>query len=212
KPATPGGRSASPLFKCRPTAGKAIHPNTYVIEDSNLVRGLADVGYRSVCIGGVDYFSSRTPLGSVFPQMFQHAYWRPEFSNDDRDSTRHQVGLALDVLADASGRGHLAADRPLTFMFMNISATHVPHAHYLPPSHPNAFAAADSWDSQLAALAYADHHLGVLLDALPVYGPWLVIACADHGDAFGDDGYLGHGIGHASVLTVPYAQALVAAQ
>ena len=29
--------------------------------------------------------------------------------------------------------------------------------------------------------------------------------CADHGDAYGDDGFHGHGIVHPSVTTVPYA-------
>ncbi|WTW98900.1 STM4013/SEN3800 family hydrolase [Streptomycetaceae bacterium NBC_01309] len=208
KPAAPGS-SADRLFKCRPTEGKAISPGTYVVEGSNLVRGLTDVGYRSVCIGGVDYFSSRTPLGSVFPAMFQHAYWRPEFNSTEPDSTRHQVRSALDVLADPPESVVPGNENPLTFLFMNISATHVPHAHYLPESRRNAHGATDGWDSQLAALAYADQHLGTLLDSLPAYGPWLVIACADHGDAFGDDGYLGHGIGHPSVLTVPYTQALL---
>ncbi len=33
--------------------------------------------------------------------------------------------------------------------------------------------------------------------------------CADHGEAFGEDGYTGHGIAHPVVWTVPYAQALV---
>lgn len=29
--------------------------------------------------------------------------------------------------------------------------------------------------------------------------------CADHGDAFGEDGYRGRGIAHPMVLNVPYA-------
>ncbi len=211
KPAVPG-RPADRLFMCRPTAGKTIHAKTYVIEGANLVSGLADMGYRSVCIGGVEYFSSRTPLGSVFPNMFQHSYWSPEFGQSEYDSTRHQVQKALDVLEAAPDTETPSAGQPLTFMFLNVSATHVPHAHYLAHPRQGAPEAVDGWESQLAALAYADRHLGRLFDALPSIGPWLVIACADHGDAFGDDGYSGHGIGHPSVLTVPYAEALVDAR
>ncbi len=29
--------------------------------------------------------------------------------------------------------------------------------------------------------------------------------CADHGDAFGEDGYHGRGIAHPTVLNVPFA-------
>ncbi|GAA0379326.1 hypothetical protein GCM10010319_67390 [Streptomyces blastmyceticus] len=59
--------------------------------------------------------------------------------------------------------------------------------------------------SQRAALAYADEHLGRLITALTAKRPWLVIMCADHGDAYGDDGYQGRGIAHPAVMNVPYA-------
>ncbi|MET9734964.1 sulfatase-like hydrolase/transferase [Streptomyces sp. NPDC006458] len=63
----------------------------------------------------------------------------------------------------------------------------------------------DTAASQAAALAYADEHLGRLLDGLALLGRWLVIMCADHGDAYGDDGYRGRGIAHPTVFNVPYA-------
>lgn len=44
---------------------------------------------------------------------------------------------------------------------------------------------------------------------MPARGPWLVLMCADHGEAFGEDGYTGHGIAHPSVWSVPYAESLV---
>ncbi|WP_329611655.1 sulfatase-like hydrolase/transferase [Kitasatospora herbaricolor] len=87
-------------------------------------------------------------------------------------------------------------DRPL-FLFVNVSATHVPHGHYLGES-------SDSWQSQ-AALAYADEHLGNLVEGLTRDRRWLVIMCADHGDAFGEDGYHGRGITHPTVTNVPFA-------
>jgi hypothetical protein len=33
--------------------------------------------------------------------------------------------------------------------------------------------------------------------------------CADHGDAFGEDGHRGHGIAHPAVWSVPYAETLL---
>ncbi|WP_226962678.1 sulfatase-like hydrolase/transferase [Streptomyces sp. C8S0] len=160
----------------------------------NLLEGLSQLGYRTVCVGGVTYFSRETPLGSVLPDLFHEDHWRPEFCSPEPESTRHQVDHALDV-AEAY------RDRPL-FLFVNVSATHVPHGHYVGSS-------TDSWESQSAALAYADEHLGCLLDGLRRTGRWLVILCADHGDAFGEDGYHGRGIAHPTVMNVPFAAALL---
>ncbi|MEU7021649.1 STM4013/SEN3800 family hydrolase [Streptomyces sp. NPDC046203] len=182
------------LWECRPPAFKTVDPRTFVFDAPNLLIGLAQHGYRTVCVGGVTYFSRETPLGSVLPAMFDEDFWRPEFCSPEPDSTRHQVEFALDV-------ARTREDRPL-FLFVNVSATHVPHGHYLGDS-------SDSWLSQAAALAYADEHLGVLLEGLTSTRKWLVIMCADHGDAFGEDGYHGRGIIHPTVTSVPFACGVV---
>lgn len=193
KPARPGTPEQR-LFECRPPEGKTIRPTTYVIEGDNLITGLAEAGYHTVCIGGVDYFAGQTPLGSVFPRMFAESRWNTTFASNEPDSTRHQVDEALSLITTNDGR--------LLLLFVNVSATHIPHHHYLPAADGQ-----DGWHSQYAALAYADAHLGRLLDALP--GAWLVIICGDHGDAFDDDGYQGHVNAHPAVMTVPYADFLV---
>ncbi|MFJ9718174.1 STM4013/SEN3800 family hydrolase [Streptomyces sp. NPDC101213] len=179
------------LWECRPPALKQVHPETFVFDAPNLLEGLAVHGYRTVCVGGVTYFSKETPLGSVLPAMFHEAHWRPAFCSPEIESTRHQVDQALETAEHHDGR------QPL-FLFVNISATHVPHGHYLG-------AGTDSSASQAAALAYADAHLGRLLDGLASREPWLVIMCADHGDAYGDDGFHGRGIAHPVVWNVPFA-------
>jgi len=185
------------LWEVQPPAGKPVHKTSYVFKAGNILDGFTRLGYRTVCVGGVTYFSSETPLGSIFPAMFQQAYWKPEFCSPEKDSTRHQVDCALDVLTEQP------EGQPL-FLFVNVSATHVPVHHYLPNDQDQ-----DTWDGQVAALSYADGHLGRLLDALPRFGRWLVVICADHGEAFGDDGYTGHGIAHPAVWTVPYAEMLL---
>ncbi|MFI9357053.1 STM4013/SEN3800 family hydrolase [Streptomyces lydicus] len=181
-------------WECRPPAFKTVDPSTFVFDAPNLLAGLEQHGYRTICIGGVTYFSRETPLGSVLPDMFQEDYWRPEFGSPEPDSTRHQADHALSV-ADEHG------DLPL-FLFVNISATHVPHGHYVGENH-------DSWQSQTAALGYADEYLGRLICGLTSSRRWLVIICADHGDAFGEDGYYGRGIAHRTVLNVPFAAVLL---
>ncbi|TYC66553.1 hypothetical protein EH183_41910 [Streptomyces sp. CB01881] len=74
---------------------------------------------------------------------------------------------------------------------------------------PDRRPAPDTWQSQAAALAYADQHIGRLVDGLATDKPWLVIMCADHGDAFGEDGYHGRGIIHPTVTDVPFACTVV---
>lgn len=178
------------LWGCRPPAFKTVPPETFMFNAPNLLAGLGQHGYRTVCIGGVTYFSRETPLGSVLPELFDEDYWRPEFCSPEADSTRYQVNHTLEVADKHTGR-------PL-FLFLNVSATHVPHGHYLGQS-------TDTMKSQRAALAYADEHLGRLITTLTAKAPWLVIMCADHGDAYGDDGYQGRGIAHPVVMNVPYA-------
>ncbi|MFE4827394.1 STM4013/SEN3800 family hydrolase [Streptomyces sp. NPDC056672] len=178
------------LWECRPPAFKTVPKETFVFEASNLLDGLAEHGYRSVCVGGVTYFSRETPLGSVLPDLFDEDHWRPEFRSPERDSTRHQVDLAIEI-------SQRYDSRPL-YLFVNVSATHVPHGHYLGDSR-------DSLASQRAALSYADEHLGRLISTLTAKRPWLIIMCADHGDAFGDDGFHGRGIAHPVVMNVPFA-------
>ncbi|MFI6983968.1 STM4013/SEN3800 family hydrolase [Embleya sp. NPDC050154] len=184
------------LFACHSMRGTTIHERTYVFDAPDIVNGLAGLGYRTVCIGGVGFFSNQTKLGRVLPGLFQESHWSSRTGADEPESTRHQVDIALAALRDQP------ADKPL-FLFLNISATHTPTHVYLPGE------TADSWESQCAALGYADRHLGRLLDALPGHGSWLALFCADHGEAYGEDGYTGHGIAHPCVWTVPYAETII---
>lgn len=190
-PKLPQPEQPARLWECRPPAFKRVPSETFVFDAPNLLDGLALHSYRTVCVGGVTYFSQETPLGSVLPAMFHEAHWRPEFCSPEIESTRHQVDHALGIADHYQGR------QPL-FLFVNVSATHVPHGHYLGSSK-------DSTASQVAALAYADEHVGRLLDGLSARGRWLVIMCADHGDAYGEDGYHGRGIAHPVVWNVPFA-------
>lgn len=178
------------LWECRPPAFKTVPPQTFVFDAPNLLAGLGQHGYRSICVGGVTYFSRETPLGSVLPDLFDEDHWRPEFCSPEPDSTRHQVDHALEIAEHHDGRP--------VYLFVNVSATHVPHGHYLGDSR-------DTAASQQAALAYADAHLARLITTLTARKRWLMILCADHGDAYGEDGYQGRGIAHPVVMNVPFA-------
>ncbi|MFF0451470.1 hypothetical protein ACFYT4_34800 [Streptomyces sp. NPDC004609] len=103
------------LWECRPPSFKTVPSQTFLFEAPNLLEGLNQHDYRTVCVGGVTYFSRETPLGGVLPDMFDEDHWRPEFCSPEPDSTRHQVDRALGLADQYSGR-------PL-FLFVNISAT-----------------------------------------------------------------------------------------
>ena len=92
-------------------------------------------------------------------------------------------------------------DRP-TFLFVNVSALHQPNHFYL-DNGP----AKDTLASHAAALRYVDAHVPRLVSLLR--RPTLLILCSDHGTLYGEDGYVGHRVGHPIVTTVPYAEVML---
>jgi hypothetical protein len=168
-------------------------PATFVFTGvQNIIAGFHELGYRSFCVGGVGFFNKKTPLGQVLPGFFNESVWDPSLGVVAKDSTAAQVRAALRWLETV---------RPAkkVLLFVNVSATHPPHAHYLEG------AARDCPESQAAALAYVDRQLPPLFDALRRRGECFCLFMADHGEAHGEDGRWGHRIAHPTVTTVPYA-------
>ena len=202
------------LFAARFARSETTTPHTFVFDAPDVVTGLAAQGYHTICIGGVGFFDKRTALGSVLPGLFAESHWYPGLGVTDRRSTENQVRLAAaavdrapracvpgpaSLVTPAPAEGGAARERRV-FLFVNVSALHRPNRIFLPG------AARDSVDSQAAALAYVDRHLPALFGALQRRGPVLAILCSDHGTAYGEDGYVGHRLGHPVVWTVPYAE------
>ncbi len=96
-------------------------------------------------------------------------------------------------------RAWIATQRGRWFTWLHLFD---PHAPYRPPP---------SWtgrpaDGYLAEVAYVDHALGPLLEALgePSARRTLVVLTADHGEALGDHGELTHGVfAYEATLRVP---------
>lgn len=185
------------LFAARFPGSETTGDGTIVFDAPDIVTGLAGHGYHTICIGGVGFFNKRSPLGSVLPGLFDESWWDEELGVACPRSATNQVALAVDRIAAQP------ADRRL-FLFVNVSACHPPHHFYLPG------ATGDTAESQAAALAEVDRNLPPLFAALRRRAPVLAILCADHGTAFGEDGYHGHRIGHPAVWEVPYAQTILA--
>lgn len=191
-PTTPGPH-VRPIALRFP-GSRSVGPDTMRLDGPDIVTGLADRGYHTVCIGGVGFFNPATPLGATFPSLFRESHWKPEFGVAERHSTRDQVRQACQSV------NQIPADQPL-FLFVNLSATHPPTRGYLPGAQHESCA------TQLAALEYVDSHLPPLFDTLRQRGrSGRAYLLSDHGTLFGEDGWTGHRIGHSMVWTVPYAE------
>ncbi|MEH3148600.1 MAG: STM4013/SEN3800 family hydrolase [Methylobacterium frigidaeris] len=195
-PAAPGPHRRH--FALRFEGSRTTGPDTALFDAPDIVAGLAGHGYHTLCIGGVGFFNKRTALGRVLPGLFAESRWRSGFGVQARDSTAAQVGFAVERIAALPPETRL-------FLFLNVSATHSPTRAYLPG------ATREGPDTQGAALAHADGALPPLFAALRRRGPAFCILCADHGSAFGEDGYHGHRLAHPTVWDVPYAEFILEA-
>lgn len=190
-PARPGLHPR--LFAARFPGSETTTEATYVFDAPDIVTGLAQRGYHTVCIGGVGFFNRLSPLGSVLPSLFAESHWSPELGVTDPASTRNQIDRALKAIDGVD-------DQRRIFLFINVSALHQPNHFYLKG------ATEDSPQSQAAALAYVDSCLPPLLARLRSRAPLMGIICSDHGTAYGEEGYWGHRVSHPVVWNVPYAE------
>ena len=196
-PALPGRHPR--LFAARFPGSETTTQQTFVFDAPDIVSGLAEQGYATICIGGVGFFNKQSPLGSALPALFQESYWSPQLGVTEPRSTEYQVDLACDILKRQPAQQRL-------FLFINISALHQPNYFYLPGATREA---GDTLASHAAALAYVDSQLPRLFAAFQQRAPLLAILCSDHGTAYGEDGYFGHRIAHPVVWTVPYAEVVL---
>jgi len=194
-PITPGIHQPR-LFALSFSSSGTITDRTYVFDAPDIVTGLAQDGYHTICIGGVNFFDKQSPLGRVLPGFFAESHWSPEMGIGSRRSTELQVALAVRRLTEIPRSRRV-------FLFINVSAIHPPNHIFLPGAKE------DSLESHGAALAYVDRQLPPLIEALRMRGPTLLLIFSDHGTAYGEDGFWGHRISHPVVWTVPYAECIL---
>jgi hypothetical protein len=189
---TPSGPGPHPrLFAAKFAGSVTTDDDTLVFDAPDIVTGFSELGYHTVCIGGVGFFNKLNPLGNALPSMFAESHWNESLGVTDPNSTENQFNLAIEI-ADK-----LPADKRL-FMFVNVSALHQPNCIFAPGANN------DSKETQAQALAYVDRHVPNLLFQLRQRAPLMVFIFSDHGTAYGEDGYTGHRVNHENVLNVPY--------
>ena len=196
-PATPGPHPR--LFAAAFEGSETTNDSTFVFDEADIAAGLAAQGYHTICVGGVGFFNQKTVLGQTLGNLFHEQHWSPQFGVADRNSTEHQVDFALRRLNDIPQQQRV-------FLFLNVSAIHQPNCHYLPGAER------DSVESQTAALAFVDAHLGRLIDGMNQRAPLFLILCSDHGTAYGEDGYWGHRLSHPVVWNVPHMETVLPPQ
>ena len=196
-PSVPGRHPR--LFAAKFLGSETTTDRTCVFDAPDIVSGFADRNYHTICVGGVGFFNPATPLGRVLPGLFQESFWSPALGVTDPDSTRNQVRTAISAL------DQLDADTPdrRVFLFLNVSALHQPNCIFSRDANQ------DSPATQAAALEYVDSQLPPLFERMQQRGPVLCIMCADHGTAYGEDGFDGHRLSHSVVWNVPYAEFLL---
>jgi FkbM family methyltransferase len=170
-----------------------------VASDVNLVAGLREAGYQTVGAGAMNWFKQK-----ALTQWFE----KFRYTGSDADAQ-------IEFL-----RGELDPSKPF-FGFVNFGETHDPFDFKgkegrcpievqsrlieWPPVQNGAPVGRNSvaWEHQKRSAEFLDSRLPALFDGLP--GNTIVVLCGDHGEAFGEDGYWGHGVNHPTVLTVPLA-------
>lgn len=178
--------------------GRRGPKKSFEYEGQTIMEGLSNVGYETICIGGVNFFNKRTEMGKVFPSMFNQSYWSPKFASAVADSTEHQMDFALRKLKEYDRKKNI-------FIYINMTATHYPTFIY---SEDNE-AVEDTVETQLLALEYIDRQVKKLFEELENRNGGLVIAFSDHGSCFGEDGNMFHGINNEIVNTIPYMEFLI---
>lgn len=184
------------LFAAQFPGSETATARTLVFDTPDIVSGYAKAGYHTICIGGVGFFNRRSPLGAVLPGLFHESWWDESLGVACAASAENQIACAT-----ARMRAQ-PVDRRL-FTFINISACHEPHHFYV------SGATTSTAETQRAALADVDSNLPLLLQAAQARAPVLTIICSDHGTLFGEDGYVGHRVGHPLVWDVPYAEMML---
>ncbi|MCW5872730.1 MAG: STM4013/SEN3800 family hydrolase, partial [Candidatus Eremiobacteraeota bacterium] len=153
------------LFAAEFAGSSSTTEDTFTFEQASLPEALQARGYHTVCIGGTGFFNQANALSRVIPSLFAESHWRPELGVTDPQSPRHQVAQAL-----------ACRDSRPNFTLLNISAIHQPNRFYTGADQ-------DDLASHTAALLAVDQ---ALLELFRVERPTFVIACSDHGTAYGE--------------------------
>lgn len=204
---TPGA-TAAPVPLLNPKFAKPFklvgggHPGKggegFELAGADIVAGFRARGHRTIGTGAVGWFDPALPTGRHLTASFDR------FLFDGALGVAERQAAWLDAELDSA-----TGEARDVFAFLNLGETHVPYWHqgaaWDPADNPCVpfqveDRAAECRRRQAACLAHIDRVIAPLLDR---FRDATILICADHGDAWGEDGVWEHGVAHPAVLTVP---------
>jgi Sulfatase len=188
------------VFRVR-GGGSAGHSQPLAeLQGRNVIDGLKRLGYVAIGTGSVRWFDPDVPSSQNLTRDFDRFFYPGDTWSLDR-----QLAFLDRELNEAT--------QPV-FAFLNVGETHVPYFHVgapwsreINPCRPFGTDndAGECRRRQLACLEWVDRRIGPLLERFREAN---TMVCADHGDAWGEDGLWEHGIHHPTVLEVPLVHRL----
>jgi arylsulfatase A-like enzyme len=162
------------------------HFNRFTSKDTFVQQRLQQAGVHTVSVQGYWYFFLNTGLERGFDVINKSA--APALVTVDGDNNTNG-----DKVSDAA-LVELAKPELLQQQFFIWIHYVDPHSEYVP--HEGFDFGATSRQRYDGEVAFVDHHVGRVLDALEkslVYDRTAVIITSDHGEAFGEHGMIRHG-------------------
>ncbi|WP_094555948.1 hypothetical protein [Synechococcus sp. 1G10] len=189
---------AGKLFRLMYSAASGDDRAPFQLEGANIIEGFRRLGYHAIGTGAVSWFDPSTPTGAVLGAPFNAFHFAGN------------TWSLLDQLCWIELQLRQLSPRPPTLVFLNVGETHVPYWHQgadwprwpspcVPFGGPGC-SAPESRRRQQACLEWVDRQLGPLLER---FHHGTILACADHGDCWGENGLWEHGVSHWATLTVP---------
>ena len=166
------------------------------LKGKNIVDGLKRQGFTTLGTGAVGWFDDSTVTAQTLTRDFDRFFFSGNCWSLDK-----QLNWIDEQIRQLDGKK--------VFVFLNIVETHVPYYYegapwdrQINPCRPfgQDNDAAECRRRQALCLEWVDERLGPLLDR---FAHANTICCADHGDAWGEDGLWEHGVHHPKVLEVP---------
>ena len=162
------------------------HFNRFTKQDTFVAQRLQEGGVHTVSVQGYWYFFANTGLERGFDLINKSA--APALVTVDGDSTTNADKVSDAAIAEL-GKPELL-QQPF-FMWMHYVD---PHSEYVP--HAGFDFGTSSRQRYQGEVAFVDHHVGRVLDALEkslFYDRTAIIVTSDHGEAFAEHGMIRHG-------------------
>ncbi|HEY6080070.1 MAG TPA: sulfatase, partial [Polyangiaceae bacterium] len=183
------GKSVGPLMIGKYASeldGGFAHFNRYPKSETFVQERLRAAGVRTLSVQGYWYFYKDAGFERGFDVVDSSAAPKVASIEGDQSSNSDEQS---DAVIKLLGAPELASQR--FFMWAHYVD---PHAEYAPhPEHDFGAKPRERYDGEVA---FVDHHVGRVLDALeraPFAGRTVVIVTSDHGEAFGEHGMIRHG-------------------